>query len=131
MDSSRDEERAGLLPSSQHDIEPRYVERRSYKYYLIWIWRFFIFALVGSSSVKVTRYLLVSIAHLNNDRWYYYVAFFFAELVVYTVMIILVGSLLFQWRFFCLLGYKMWSWAMPLKLKTWCYEHLHSHRISV
>lgn len=63
------EETSRLLPSSQQDVEPRYVERRNYKYYLIWIWRFFIFALVGSSSVKVTRQLL-SIAHLTSKKYF-------------------------------------------------------------
>lgn len=35
--------------------------RKGYKYYLIWFWRFCIFALVGSSSVKVTRLLLTEL----------------------------------------------------------------------
>ncbi|KAG2235331.1 hypothetical protein INT48_004950 [Thamnidium elegans] len=103
-------------------------EQKDYKYYLVWFWRFCIFGLVGSSSMKVTRLLLTG---LTNDVWYYYAAFFFAELFVYTVMIITVGSLLGQWKFFCFVGYKMWSWIMPLKLKIWCYEHLHSDTISV
>lgn len=47
------------------DIEQQEVdvsERKGVKFYLVWFWRFCIFGLVGSSSVKVTRLLLSRLA---------------------------------------------------------------------
>ncbi|KAG2202687.1 hypothetical protein INT46_011958 [Mucor plumbeus] len=123
-------ETTSLLPTTTHDSTHQGSQRKDWKYYLVWFWRFCIFAVTGSSSVHVTR-LVLKMFGCPSATWYYYVAFFFAELAVYTIMIVLIGSLLFQWRFFCLVAFKMWSWILPHKLKVWCYEHLHSHRITL
>lgn len=48
-------ERQNLLPTSNEEVVN---QKKDWKYYLIWIWRFIIFAITGSSSIKVTRYLL-------------------------------------------------------------------------
>lgn len=50
---SDDIEQQGQFRSVRFDSEVK-----DYKYYLIWFWRFCIFGLVGSTSVKVTRVLL-------------------------------------------------------------------------
>ncbi|CAO3635742.1 unnamed protein product [Mucor fragilis] len=120
-----------LLPTTTHDSSSHQgSQRKDWKYYFVWFWRFCIFGVTGSSSVRVTSSIL-KLLGCPGGTWYYYVAFFFAELVVYTIMIVAIGTLLFQWRFFCLVAFKMWSWMMPHKLKVWCYEHLHSHRITL
>lgn len=135
------EETATLLPIYGHNNEQK---RKDWRYYLIWLWRFVIFGLTGSSSVHVTRMLLALVKCPSNVKkrfiilatytnlllagtWYYYVAFFFAEFLVYTVMIILLGTVFFQWRFFCMVAFKMWSWLLPRKIKNWCHERLYSH----
>ncbi|CAO0790440.1 unnamed protein product [Mucor circinelloides] len=124
------EETTTLLPTTTHDSTYQGSQRKDWKYYLVWFWRFCIFGVTGSSSVHVTSSIL-KLLNCPSGTWYYYVAFFFAELIVYTIMIVVIGTLLFQWRFFCLVAFKMWSWIMPHKLKVWCYEHLHSHRITL
>lgn len=62
------EESSNLLPTSQQDVQQTNEQRvrKDWKYYLVWFWRFCIFALVGSSSVKVTRKLL-SLVHLTSN----------------------------------------------------------------
>lgn len=144
------EETTTLLPTTTHDSTYQGSQRKDWKYYLVWFWRFCIFGVTGSSSVHVTssilkllncpseylcgfgeKFVLVYWVMVLGGTWYYYVTFFFAELIVYTIMIVVIGTLLFQWRFFCLVAFKMWSWIMPHKLKVWCYEHLHSHRITL
>ncbi|KAK4516995.1 uncharacterized protein ATC70_000323 [Mucor velutinosus] len=124
------EETTTLLPTTTHDSTYQGSHRKDWKYYCVWFWRFCIFGVTGSSSVHVTSSVL-KLLGCPGGTWYYYVAFFFAELVVYTIMIVAIGTLLLQWRFFCLVAFKMWSWMMPHKLKVWCYEHLHSHRITL
>ncbi|KAI9481406.1 MAG: hypothetical protein EXX96DRAFT_566591 [Benjaminiella poitrasii] len=127
---SHSNERTTLLPTTTADAPYHRSQNNGWKRSLIWLWRFLIFGVTGSSSVHATSILLRSL-HCTNAKWYYYIVFFFAELVVYTIMIVLIGSLLFQWRFFCLVAFKMWSWLLPHKAKVWCYEHLHSHRITL
>ncbi|KAI8644534.1 hypothetical protein BD408DRAFT_413235 [Parasitella parasitica] len=123
-------ETTALLPTTAHDSTHQGSERKDYKYYCIWLWRFCIFAITGSLSVHVTKFVL-ALFDCPRNTWYYYVGFFFAELFVYTVLIVLIGTVLFQWRFFCLVAFKMWSWILPRKPKVWCYERLHSHRITL
>ncbi|KAI7869519.1 hypothetical protein BDF14DRAFT_1782223 [Spinellus fusiger] len=77
---------------------------------LVWLWRFCIFGMVGSSSAAVTRFLLRS---LQGSGWVYYLWFFIVEFPVYTMTLVLVGSCLGQWRFFCRLGLSLWSWCLP------------------
>ncbi|KAI7898014.1 uncharacterized protein BX663DRAFT_526325 [Cokeromyces recurvatus] len=126
------DERTTLLPTTTatNDSINQISQRKGLKYYLIWLWRFCIFTVTGSSSVHVTS-MLLRLLHYKNDTWFYYIVFFFMELVVYTIMIVAIGSLLFQWQFFCMIAFKMWSWLLPQKMKIWCYEHLHSHRITL
>ncbi|KAJ8655544.1 hypothetical protein O0I10_008830 [Lichtheimia ornata] len=85
---------------------------------LIWIWRICIFAVTGSSSVAVTRFILEHIFGTTMARWLYYVLFFFLELVVYTVMIVSIGTILGQHRFFFNVAVKMWGWMLPARYCT-------------
>lgn len=56
----------------QQQPEPRRVqfdsEQKDYKYYLIWFWRLCIFAVVGSSSMKVTRLLLTGLTSKRKKK---------------------------------------------------------------
>lgn len=56
----------------QQQPEPRSVqfdsEQKDYKYYLVWFWRLCIFALVGSSSMKVTRLLLTGLTSKKEKK---------------------------------------------------------------
>ncbi|KAG2221986.1 hypothetical protein INT45_006686 [Circinella minor] len=84
----------------------------------IWIWRFFIFGITGSSSVVVTKSIMHHVLGLNTpDNWVYYVVFFLLELVVYTIMIVTIGTCLGQWRFFCTVAFKMWGWILPIQIR--------------
>ncbi|CAO3666354.1 unnamed protein product [Rhizopus stolonifer] len=96
------------------------------KLFFTWFWRFCIFGLTGSSSVHVTG-MLLHWTGCPEGTWYYYLLFFFAELFVYTIMIVCIGSALFQWRFFCGVAFKMWSWLLPEKLKNRCAHHLYDN----
>ncbi|CDS10163.1 hypothetical protein LRAMOSA02840 [Lichtheimia ramosa] len=85
---------------------------------LVWIWRICIFAVTGSSSVAVTRFILEHVFGTNMARWLYYVLFFLLELLVYTVMIVAIGTLLGQHRFFFNVAAKMWGWMLPARYCT-------------
>lgn len=51
-------ETTSLLPTTTHDSTHQGSQRKDWKYYLVWFWRFCIFAVTGSSSVHVTRLVL-------------------------------------------------------------------------
>ncbi|KAI9279827.1 hypothetical protein BY458DRAFT_501785 [Sporodiniella umbellata] len=99
--------------------------KNNWKTFFIWFWRFCIFGITGSSSVHVTR-SLIRLTGCPEGTWYYYTFFFFLEFPVYTVMIVCIGSILFQWRFFCTVAFKMWSWSLPRKTKDWCAHRLYN-----
>lgn len=51
-------ETTSLLPTTTHESTHQGSQRKDWKYYLVWFWRFCIFAVTGSSSVHVTRLVL-------------------------------------------------------------------------
>ncbi|KAI9244273.1 hypothetical protein BDA99DRAFT_529216 [Phascolomyces articulosus] len=84
----------------------------------IWTWRFLIFGITGSSSVAVTKSIMHHVLGLSTpDNWIYFIVFFILELFVYTIMIITIGTCLGQWRFFCMVAFKMWGWILPIQLR--------------
>ncbi|OAD69904.1 hypothetical protein PHYBLDRAFT_94914, partial [Phycomyces blakesleeanus NRRL 1555(-)] len=84
-----------------------------YWLWLVILWRILIFSITGSSSVVVTRFLVRRGLGLEPPYWFYYAVFFILELLVYTVMIVLIGSCLGQWRFFCTVAFRMWYYVLP------------------
>lgn len=81
-------------------------------------------------QVNKEKGLDIRVANIQKKKegtWYYYLLFFFAELFVYTIMIVCIGSALFQWRFFCGVAFKMWSWLLPEKLKKRCAHYLYDN----
>ncbi|CAO3686241.1 unnamed protein product [Rhizopus microsporus] len=89
----------------------------------IWFWRICIFAITGSSSVHVTSALLHWL-HFSKNAWYYYVMFILVETVVYTIMLVSIGTIFFQWRYFCTIAFRLWAWLMPKRWKAWCTRRL-------
>ncbi|KAI8142397.1 hypothetical protein BJV82DRAFT_669551 [Fennellomyces sp. T-0311] len=93
---------------------------------LIWIWRFCIFGITGSTSMVVTRFIIQRIFGMASSGWEYFAVFFFLELVVYTIMLVIIGSCLGQWRFFCAVAFKMWGWLLPAQFRQTAYTRLQS-----
>lgn len=78
MQDNNSNERTALLHEQQHpneqvvdiiesptDIEPS-KPKKDWKYWLIWFWRFCIFAMTGSCSIKVTKLVLARLFHMNG-----------------------------------------------------------------
>ncbi|KAI9491097.1 hypothetical protein BDB00DRAFT_834493 [Zychaea mexicana] len=111
---SADDEEANLITEQRQTPS----KSEQCKTVLIWIWRVIIFAITGSSSVAVTRSIMQHILGMTSpDNWVYYALFFVLELIVYTVMIVVIGSCLGQWRFFCLVACRMWGWLLPAQIR--------------
>ncbi|CEP08101.1 hypothetical protein [Parasitella parasitica] len=62
MRNQEEQQQAGetttLLPATTHDSTHEDGEKKDYKYYCIWLWRFCIFAVTGSLSVHITKFVL-------------------------------------------------------------------------
>ncbi|KAI8365977.1 uncharacterized protein BYT42DRAFT_549968 [Radiomyces spectabilis] len=97
---------------------------RDAKFYLQWLLRFCIFGVTGSSSVAVTRAILHHLFNLQAGSWSYLCVFFVAELFVYSIMLFLIGTILGQWRFFSMVLFKMWGWALSVKTREKCRQRL-------
>ncbi|ORZ03087.1 hypothetical protein BCR43DRAFT_482721 [Syncephalastrum racemosum] len=111
-----DLESARLLDDHYKSLEQR--AARS----LLWFWRFCIFGIVGSCSLKVSQHILRLI--FTETFWYYYLSLFLLELIVYTLMLVIVGSCLGQRRFFCGVALRMWGWLLPSSTKERYYNAL-------
>ncbi|KAI9029807.1 hypothetical protein CLU79DRAFT_736135 [Phycomyces nitens] len=105
------DDREPLLPSLQA-AKPAW-----YWWWLVVLWRIMIFSITGSSSMIVTRFIVRRGLGMEPINWPYYAVFFVMELLVYTVMIILIGSCLGQWRFFCSVAFRMWYHVLPPTLR--------------
>ena len=68
-------------------------------------------------SVAVMVVLVAVFFNFAIDNWVYYIVFFLLELVVYTIMIVTIGTCLGQWRFFCTVAFKMWGWILPIQIR--------------
>lgn len=66
MNTYEEDERQNLLPTTNQVSSN--AQKRDWKYFAIWLWRFIIFAITGSSSIKVTRYLLNLIHYTSKVK---------------------------------------------------------------
>jgi hypothetical protein len=74
MEDSSNNEQTSLLRQQEAvvDIVESITEieatpvKRNWKYWFIWFWRLCIFAITGSSSIRLTRLLLTRLLHLNG-----------------------------------------------------------------
>ncbi|SAL97050.1 hypothetical protein [Absidia glauca] len=112
-------------PLTLAPLPPSYTHDGPFKYYSVWIWRFVIFSLTGSSSLRLCNVML---QHTAISGLAYVLLVTVLELVcVYPLTLFIFGTLLGQRRFFGRVLYKGWgAWLLPLSLKKkwvqsgWC-----------
>ncbi|KAI9319004.1 hypothetical protein BX666DRAFT_1413756 [Dichotomocladium elegans] len=105
--AGRDEESQPLLQNEEF-AEPNRLWR-----FLTWFWRFCIFGLTGSSSVAVTRFIIHVLGADTLGTGIYYLVFFILEMIIYTIMLVFIGTCLGQRKFFCAVATKIWGWLIP------------------
>ncbi|CAO3651742.1 unnamed protein product [Cunninghamella blakesleeana] len=114
-----------LLPTTNHTqnnvlkpLPPSY-EDGAIKYYLIWTLRFFIFAMSGSLSLKLSEKILdISISSKVPSFVYILILLILETLVVYPFTILIIGTLLGQSKFYGRIVYKGWGrFLLPTTIK--------------
>ncbi|KAI8334176.1 hypothetical protein BC941DRAFT_432302 [Chlamydoabsidia padenii] len=100
-------------------LPPSYNQDGPFKYYFIWCWRFVVFSLTGSTSLRLCNLILQHLCHITVSSVgliVYIILVTGLELVlVYPLTLALLGTILGQPRFFGRVLYKGWGqWILPL-----------------